>query len=89
MAQSAKTALQLSAPARLNSVRALASNGRVDSRVIGSWFAVRGDTIGVRFAAADPTKAMTILFSSTHSTAQVMSSDRTDSVRVARAPCVP
>jgi hypothetical protein len=88
-AQPANTLLQFSSPARLNPVHALAPNGRLDSRVIGFWFAVRADTIGVRFASADPGKAITVLLTGGGSNARVTSSDRTDSVRVARAPCVP
>ncbi len=88
-AQPANTLLQFSSPAKRNPVHALAANGRVDSGVIGFWFAVRGDTVGVRFATANAGKATTVLFSAGNSTAQVMSSDRTDSVRVARAPCMP
>jgi hypothetical protein len=87
-AQPANTLLQFSSPAKLNPVHATAPNGRLDSRVIGFWFAVRADTIGVRFASADPGKAITVLLTG-GSNARVLSSDRTDSVRVARAPCVP
>jgi hypothetical protein len=88
-AQPASTLLQFSSPAKPNPVHALAPNGRRDSRVIGFWFAVRADTIGVRFASADPGKAITVLLTGGGSNARVTSSDRTDSVRVARAPCVP
>ena len=88
-AQPANTLLQFSSPARMNPVHALAPNGRLDSRVIGFWFAVRADTIGVRFASADPRNAITVLLTGGGSNAQVISSGRTDSVRAARAPCVP
>jgi hypothetical protein len=88
-AQPANTLLQFSSPATFNPVRAMAPNGRLDSRVIGFWFAVRADTIGVRFASVDPGKAVTVLLTSGGSNARVISSGRTDSVRVARAPCVP
>jgi len=88
-AQSANTALQFSARARINPVHALAPNGRLDSGVIGFWFALRADTLGVRFTTADPSKATTVLLTSGNSKARVISGDRTDSVRVARAPCVP
>jgi hypothetical protein len=89
VAQPANTALQFSAPARLNPVHALDANGRLDSGVIGFWFAVRADTIGVRFTVADPGKAITVLLTGGNSKARVISGDRTDSVRAARAPCVP
>ncbi len=88
-AQPTNTALQFSPRATLNPVHALAANGRLDSRVIGFWFAVRADTIGVRFASADPGKAITVLLTGGGSNARVSSSDRTDSVRVARTPCTP
>ena len=88
-AQPANTLLQFSSPAKLNPVHALAPNGRLESRVIGFWFAVRADTIGVRFITADPSKALTVLLTGGGSNARVISSDHTDSVRVARAPCVP
>ena len=87
--QAANTALRFSPRATTNPVHALAANGRLDSRVIGFWFAVRADTIGVRFASADPGKAITVLLTGGGSNARVSSIDRTDSVRVARAPCVP
>ena len=89
VAQSANTVLQFSSPAKLNPVHALAANGRLDSGVIGFWFAVRADTIGVRFPTADTGKAITVLLTGGGSKARVISIDRTDSVRVARAPCVP
>ncbi len=62
VAQPANSPLQLS-PRRRESQSGLrvASNGRLDSNVIGSWFAVRADTIGVRLASADPSKAITVL----------------------------
>jgi hypothetical protein len=87
-AQSANTVVQFSSPAT-NPVHALAPSGRLDSRVIGFWFALRADTVGVRFAAAEPNKAITVLIAGSSPIARVTSSDRTDSVRVARAPCVP
>jgi hypothetical protein len=89
VAQPANTLLQLSSRATLNPVHPMAQNGRLDSRVIGFWFAVRADTIGVRFAADDPGKAVTVLLTGGGSNARVLSADRTDSVRVARAPCLP
>jgi hypothetical protein len=71
----------------LTTVRALDSSGRLGAAVIGSWFVSRSDTIAVRFAATDPTKAVTLLLTgATH--ARVSSGDRADSVRIARTSCV-
>jgi hypothetical protein len=89
VAQPANTLLQFSSRTTLNPVHPMAQDGRLDSRVIGFWFAVRADTIGVRFASADPGKAVTVLLTGGGSNARVLSADRTDSVRVARAPCLP
>ena len=89
VAQPANTALQFSSRATLNPVHAMAPSGRLDSRVIGFWFAVHADTIGVRFASVNPGNATTVLLTGGGSKARVISGDRTDSVRVARAPCLP
>jgi hypothetical protein len=67
----------------------LAPSGRLDSRVIGFWFADHADTVAVRFVAADANRATTVLMTGSSPIARVISSDRTDSVRVARVPCVP
>jgi Putative zinc-finger len=85
--QLANTGLPAAAPAPvLNSVRALDSNGRLGSAVIGSWFLVGPDTIRVRLATPDSNRAVTLLLTRS-SSARVSSSDRTDSVRVARTSC--
>jgi hypothetical protein len=89
VAQPANSLLEFSSRATLNPVHPMAQNGRLDSRVIGFWFAVRADTIGVRFASADPGKAVTVLLTGGGSNARVLSADRTDTVRVVRAPCLP
>jgi hypothetical protein len=85
--QPATTFLPSPAPP-LNAVHALDANGRVGSAVIGLWFLLgRTDTIGVRFGNADANKGATLLLTSGGSTARVIMSGRTDSVRVARTSC--
>ena len=87
-AQQTSTNLPAASPAPgLNTVRALDSIGRVGSRAIGLWSAGQADTISVRLATADAHRVATVLLVANSPMARVISSDRTDSVRVARLSC--
>jgi hypothetical protein len=87
-AQPASSNMTFSAGVRAAGVvRALAPNGRVDSTVVGVWYAASTESLSLRFTTADPSKPVTVLLAGSSSTARVTSGDRTDSVRVARTSC--
>ncbi len=72
-----------------NIVHAVLANGRVDSTAIGDWRAIGQSVVSVHFAATDQQKPVSVLLTTTSSTARLISNDRTDSVKVVRTTCRP
>jgi hypothetical protein len=70
-------------------VHAVAPNGRIDSAVVGAGTVTGPDAITVRFSTAPPNKPMTVVLAPIAALARLVSSDRTDTVRVARTSCLP
>jgi hypothetical protein len=70
-----------------NPVHAVTPNGRVDSLVVGGWKASGPQLVSVHLLANERRKAVTLLLTPTGSTAQVISNNRIDSVRVVRTTC--
>jgi hypothetical protein len=87
VAGGARPASRAFAPTADNPVHAVTPGGRVDSLVVGAWKRTGPQLVTVHFAANDRHKPITLLLTSTGSTAQLISSNGTDSVRVARSTC--
>lgn len=70
-----------------NAVHAVTATGSVDSLVVGDWRPAGPAAVRVHFIAVAKQKPVTLVLATNGSTAQLISGERTDSVRFVRMTC--
>lgn len=75
------------APQLAFAVHRMSPTGRIDSASVGEWSPVGPRTVLVRFVGVDRGRSISVIFAPTESSAQVISFDRTDSLRLTKGSC--
>ncbi len=86
-AANAQSAMRAVMVAPGNAVHAVTATGSVDSLVVGDWRPAGPALVSVHFSAVAKQKPVTLVLATNGSTAQLISGERTDSVRFVRMTC--